>query len=460
MSTSPTVNPLGYQGVRSPNPPAIWFRPRDPDMVTFKDFRNYEIGDLWQNTVSKQFFILSSVATAQGMWDNITGPSTGGIDQLSDDLGNLATPALGIVQIAGGTNIKTTAAGSAVTIDIDGQVSVPNGGTGVGTLTGVVTGNGIAAFTASPVTQYNVLVGAASNAITSIAPTATSGVPLISQGAAADPAFGTAVVAGGGTGVTSLTAYAPVCGGTTGTGAVQAASTGFATAGWVLTSNGNAALPEWKVAPAATGINSIVRRVFTIADTGTNYVPTAGMKYCDVEVVGGGGGGGGGIQNSFAGAGGGGGGYARKIFSSLTIGVSQSLTIGAGGVAGTAPGGGGGAGGTTELGAAPLIRATGGNGGLSVDLGSSGGIGSLGDINTNGSPGLSSLAFRNGAQPTSEGGTGGSSYFGGGGVGSAMGGVGNPGTSYGGGGGGGGSYYPNAGAAGHAGVIVITEYIT
>lgn len=53
-------------------------------------------------------------------------------------------------------------------------------------------------------TNHNVLVGAGTDTITNIAPSATSGVPLISQGASADPIFGTAVVAGGGTGATSL----------------------------------------------------------------------------------------------------------------------------------------------------------------------------------------------------------------------------------------------------------------
>jgi hypothetical protein len=53
--------------------------------------------------------------------------------------------------------------------------------------------------------QHDTLLGAASGGITSVAPSATSGVPLISQGAAADPAYGTMVVAGGGTGATTLT---------------------------------------------------------------------------------------------------------------------------------------------------------------------------------------------------------------------------------------------------------------
>lgn len=56
-------------------------------------------------------------------------------------------------------------------------------------------------------------------------------------------------VAGGGTGVASLTAYAVICGGTTTTGAVQSiASVG--TSGQVLTSNGAGALPTFQTASA------------------------------------------------------------------------------------------------------------------------------------------------------------------------------------------------------------------
>lgn len=106
------------------------------------------------------------------------------------------------------------------------------------------------------VTQYNTLIGGASYAIASVAPSATSGVPYISQGAGANPTFGTAVVAGGGTGIATTTAYAPICGGTTATGALQAATTGFSTSGYVLTSNGNAALPSFQA--AAGGLSWVV----------------------------------------------------------------------------------------------------------------------------------------------------------------------------------------------------------
>jgi hypothetical protein len=105
--------------------------------------------------------------------------------------------------------------------------------------------------------QYNLLVGTGS-AYTNIAPSATSGVPLISQGAASNPAYGTAVVAGGGTGVTSNTAYAVLCGGTTSTNPIQSVAS-VGSAGQVLTSNGAGALPTFQSggAPAGSMVQSV-----------------------------------------------------------------------------------------------------------------------------------------------------------------------------------------------------------
>jgi hypothetical protein len=85
---------------------------------------------------------------------------------------------------------------------------VPAGGTGAATLTGVLIGNGTSAVTGNAITLHDVLVGGSSNAITSVAPSATSGIPFISQGSSSNPVFGTAVVAGGGTGVATLTGLA------------------------------------------------------------------------------------------------------------------------------------------------------------------------------------------------------------------------------------------------------------
>src|SRR5271169_5317141 len=93
------------------------------------------------------------------------------------------------------------------------------------------------------VTQYNVITGGASNVLNNVVPSATSGVPVISQGSTSQPVFGTAVVAGGGTGNTSQAAFSLVCGGTTTTGAFQAVSD--VATGSVLISGGTGALPSF-----------------------------------------------------------------------------------------------------------------------------------------------------------------------------------------------------------------------
>lgn len=72
------------------------------------------------------------------------------------------------------------------------------------------------------ITQYNIQTGGASNLLNNVAPSATSGVPVISQGAAAQPIFGTAVVAGGGSGAVSFNINGAVISNTTTTGALAA----------------------------------------------------------------------------------------------------------------------------------------------------------------------------------------------------------------------------------------------
>lgn len=72
--------------------------------------------------------------------------------------------------------------------------------------TGVITADGAGAYTGSTVTQYGAVIAGASNAISSVAPTATVGTALVSTGASANPEFGTVSIGGGGTGSTSFTA--------------------------------------------------------------------------------------------------------------------------------------------------------------------------------------------------------------------------------------------------------------
>lgn len=71
--------------------------------------------------------------------------------------------------------------------------------------TGIV-GNTGTAFTGTAVTQYNLIVGGStSSTLANIAPSATSGIPVISQGSSSNPTYGTAAIAGGGTNAVSYT---------------------------------------------------------------------------------------------------------------------------------------------------------------------------------------------------------------------------------------------------------------
>jgi hypothetical protein len=113
------------------------------------------------------------------------------------------------------------------------------------------------AFTATSVTNHNIILGGSTTStLTNVAPSATSCIPVISQGSSADPAFGTAVVAGGGTGQVTLTNHGVLV------GAATAAITQLAagSAGQVLQSGGASADPAYSTAtyPATSTINQIL----------------------------------------------------------------------------------------------------------------------------------------------------------------------------------------------------------
>jgi hypothetical protein len=328
--------------------------------------------------------------------------------------------------------------------------------------TAVVAGGGTGLTT---LTAHNVLLGEGTSNVGFAAPSATSGIPLISQGSSSDPVFGTAVVAGGGTGDTSFTAYSVICGGTTSTGALQNVS-GVGTANQVLTSNGAGALPTWQAASGGKSL-TVVNQVFT--STGT-YTPTANMVYCQIQCLGGGGAGGGAAATNgsqFNSCGGGGAGeYAVGIFSAATIGASKSVTIGAGGTGNS--GATGGNGGNTSVGST-VISANGGSGGVTgasagngVGAGGAGGTGGTGgDYRTAGQSGLYGLtgsltapAF-SGQGASSQLGAGGQAQINTTGTGSAA-------AGYGAGGAGAlnlTSQSASTGRSGTAGIVIVTEYV-
>lgn len=146
-----------------------------------------------------------------------------------------AIPVSDIINILGSGSTQTTGSGNTVTTQLAG------------------------------LTNHNVLVGAGTTTITKVAPSATSGVPFISQGASSDPAFGTAVVAGGGTGQTTLTNHGVLIGQSTS----AIASTAAGSAGQVLQSGGASADPAYSTAtyPSTAGTSGKI-----LISNGTNIV--------------------------------------------------------------------------------------------------------------------------------------------------------------------------------------------
>lgn len=372
-----------------------------------------------------EYFLLSYISTGgvvQANWVQLSSGS-GTTETLSGNSGT-ASPVAGNINVVGnvGSGIATAASGDTLTATL---ANIPNGSLTNSAIT-LVAGSGIS-ITTSPVSLggSTTISATAAGFITDLVGNTGGNVP---------PTAGIVNVVGDGTTINVA--------GNPGTSTLTISSI------------------------VSQGVTTVARQVFTT--TGT-YTPTAGMLYCDIEVLGGGGGSGGlpatvGLQSACSG-GGGGGGYARGIFSAGTIGVSQAVTVGAAGAAGAAGNNPGGAGGTTSVGA--LLSATGGGGGggagvttagnTGLAAGGVGGVGTGGDFRTVGGSGgwAFDLVFTTTFGVTA---FGGSSFFGGGGASFGA------STSFGGGGGGvtqgRGTFPNNPGLAGFAGIVIVTEYIS
>ena len=136
-------------------------------------------------------------------------------------------------------------------------ITIPNGATGVArNMYLKLTGTGGSTLTVPTNTKLYFIFNSTASAITVKTSGAGVSVPagaktvllcdgtdiVVAENYLASLTLGAALpVASGGSGVTSATAYAVLCGGTTSTGPIQAIAVG--TTGQVLTSNGAAALP-------------------------------------------------------------------------------------------------------------------------------------------------------------------------------------------------------------------------
>lgn len=231
--------------------------------------------------------------------------------------------------------------------------------------------------------------------------------------------------------------------------------------------------PNAEAIQTSTSFTSVNVQTFSVAGA-TTYTPITGMQYCIVQVLGAGGGGGGagaaGAGLVTLGGAGGAGAYSEGIFSAVTIGVSQVVTVGTGGANGAAGANAGAAGTASSLGA--LLTAPGGSGGAAssaasqsaAKAGAAGGVaGTGGYLNAPGmrgglgfglyadSPGAAavlatgapgSTPYGSGTQTTAGAAAAGSGYGAGGGAGSAF----NSGAV--------------AGASGRSGLVIITEYVS
>jgi hypothetical protein len=125
-------------------------------------------------------------------------------------------------------------------------------------------------------TAYGVLTAGttATGAPQSVTP-GTAGYILTSGGASALPTWAqTLPVANGGTGATSVTAYAPLFGGTTATGVFQSGTVG--NAGEVLTSNGAGALPTFQ---ASSSISAATQAEQETGSSTSVYVSPGRQQY-------------------------------------------------------------------------------------------------------------------------------------------------------------------------------------
>lgn len=439
---------LAYTGVAQPTPPnQVINNERAP---TAKDY-NFNIGDRWivptrSTAPSNQEWVLMSKPQNVAVWVQVNAAGATTYNDHEVLVGTGTSTINTINNSTAGLPLLTQGAGADPLYAV---LAVPAGGTDK------------TSFTA-----YAPILGGttATGALQSVAALGAAGTVLTSNGAGAAATFqapfsGVVPVPNGGTGDTTVAAYEVVCGGITNVDPLQTVGS-LGTAGQVLTSQGAGALPQWVTNATSPGFTSIVVQTFTTDGT---YTPTAGMEYCIVEALGGGGGAGGGTSPGALSAGAGAGGYCRKVIDAATIGVSQVVTIGAGGAGGVGAATGS-TGGITTFGA--ILTA---NGGVGSSVGAVqlkapgiGGTASGGDINVPGQPGLYN-AFGGSVNGS---GSGANSMYGSGGVGRITGGLfffenGNPGLGYGSGGGGGWTFNLGSftGGAGASGLVIVTEYI-
>lgn len=206
---------------------------------------------------------------ASGANSDITGLSglTTALSVGQGGTGRATLTAHGVLLGEGASAINQTSAGSSGQPLLSGGASAdPNWGT----LTPLFGGTGLTTIPA-----HAVMIGEGTSNVATAAPTATAGIPLVSAGTTTDPSFGTAAVAGGGTGLTTITAHGVMVG----EGTNNVATVGpDATTGKPLVSQGASADPAFSTTVAGLTFTSAITPQSTggIVGTTTNDNANAG----------------------------------------------------------------------------------------------------------------------------------------------------------------------------------------
>lgn len=158
----------------------------------------------------------------------------------------------GAGEITAGTGLSKS--GNTLSIENSGVLLPTHGGTGV----------------ASPA-AHALLLGNGASVMTSLAPSATTGVPLISNGSSADPSYGALALGSAGTVSGSL----PLANGGTGSGTAAGARTGLGTGSFFATTfTGNGVATTFTYTPASAPVQAGAWQV-TIVNQSTGAIEQA-----------------------------------------------------------------------------------------------------------------------------------------------------------------------------------------